>query len=107
MAFARVQVSPEVRRGQPIEIRISIRHAMETGFRVDDAGQRVARNVIPSFVCRYNGEVVFRANLGSGIAANPYLRYYITAVESGELAFEWVDDAGERGEARASVRVTA
>ena len=32
--------------------------------------------------------------------------FYVTATESGELAFEWVDDAGERGDARAAIVVT-
>ena len=105
MAFARIQIPPSVKRGDAIEVRISIRHPMETGFRVDDVGRTIARNTIRDLVCRYRGTEVFRANLGSGIAANPYLRFYVTATESGELAFEWVDDAGERGDARAAVVV--
>jgi sulfur-oxidizing protein SoxZ len=105
MAFARVQVPQAVRRGEAIEVRISIRHPMETGFRVNDVGKTIARNTIREFVCRYNGVDVFRASLGSGIAANPYLRFFVAAVDSGELTFEWIDDAGERGDARATVTV--
>jgi sulfur-oxidizing protein SoxZ len=107
MAFARVQVPSSARRGEAVEVRISIRHPMETGFRVDDSGRTVARNTIREFVCRYNGKDVFRASLGSGIAANPYLRFFVTAADSGEFTFEWVDDAGERGDARAAITVTA
>jgi len=105
MAFARIQLPPSVKRGDPIEVRISIRHPMETGFRVDDVGRTIARNTLRDLVCRYRGAEVFRASLGSGIAANPYLRFYVTATESGEMVFEWVDDAGERGDARAAVVV--
>ena len=50
-----------------------------------------------TFTCRYNGELVFAARLSSGIAANPYLRFFVTARARGELSFEWVDDAGVRG----------
>jgi sulfur-oxidizing protein SoxZ len=56
-------------------------------------------------VCRYNGEEVFRAELGSGISANPYLQFYVRAGDSGDLVFDWVDDAGERGSERASLTV--
>ena len=105
-AGSRVQVPTEVRRGQPFEVKISVRHPMETGFRVDDMGKPIARNTIHEFICRYNGTPVFAANLGSGIAANPYLRFFVTALDSGELKFEWVDDAGERGDAAATLRVT-
>jgi sulfur-oxidizing protein SoxZ len=105
MAFARVQVPADVKRGEAFEVRLSIRHPMETGYRVDDLGRPIARNTLRELVCRCNGAVVMRANLGSGIAANPYLRFFVTASESGEIAFEWVDDAGERGVARAALRV--
>ena len=105
MAFARIQLPPSVKAGEAIEVRVSIRHPMETGFRVDDMGKTIARNTIKDLVCRYDGREVFRASLGSGIAANPYLRVWVTATVTGDLAFEWVDDAGERGDARATVTV--
>jgi sulfur-oxidizing protein SoxZ len=79
---------------------------METGFRFDLMGQAVPKNVINSLRVRYNGTEVFRAELGSGIAANPYLQFYTVAEASGEFAFEWVDDAGERGSETAALAVT-
>jgi hypothetical protein len=33
------------------------------------------------------------------------LRFFVTARESGPLAFEWVDDRGVRGDERAAVTV--
>ena len=105
MALARIQLPASAKRGEVIEVRIAIQHPMETGFRFDISGRAIPKNVINQLVCRYNGMEVFRAELGSGIAANPYLRFWITATASGELAFEWVDDAGERGDARAAINV--
>ena len=35
--------------------------------------------------------------------ANPFLSFYLTAQEAGELVFEWVDDSGVRGSERAVV----
>ena len=103
---ARVQLPQAAKRGEVIEIRIAIQHPMETGFRFDLMGQAVPKNVINSLRVRYNGAEVFRAELGSGIAANPYLQFYTVAEASGELVFEWVDDAGERGSETAAVAVT-
>ena len=105
MPDARVNVPPEVSRGKPFEVRILIRHPMETGYRTDDADKPIPRNVLSTFTCRYNGETVFSARLSSGIAANPYLRFFVTARESGQLAFEWIDDAGVRGDERVAVTV--
>jgi sulfur-oxidizing protein SoxZ len=105
MADARVNIPARVTRGEPFEVRIQIRHPMETGYRTDDMGKSIPRNAIRTFTCRYNGEPVFTAQLSSGIAANPYLRFFVTAGASGELAFEWTDDAGVRGAERAAVTV--
>ena len=105
MPDARISVPPSVARGKPFEVRIIIRHAMETGYRTDESGKSIPRNVIKTFTCRYNGDVVFSARMSSGIAANPYLRFFVTAKDSGQLAFEWVDDNGVRGSDSAAVTV--
>jgi sulfur-oxidizing protein SoxZ len=105
MADSRINVPAEIHRGEPFEVRISIRHAMETGYRTDTVGKTIPRNVIRTFTCRYNGELVFAVRMSSGIAANPYLRFFVAGRESGTLDFEWIDDAGERGVAQVPVKV--
>jgi len=107
MALARIQVSEQAKRGELVTVRVAIQHPMETGFRFDNMGRPIAKNVINTLTCRYNGVEVFRAEMGSGISANPYLQFYMRAAASGELVFEWVDDAGERGTERASLTVAA
>jgi len=104
---ARVQLPPSARRGEVIEVRIAIQHPMETGFRFDMMGKAVPKNVINSLVVRYNGSQVFRAEMGPGVAANPYLQFYAVADRSGEFVFEWVDDEGNRGSERAAIAVTS
>lgn len=104
---ARVQVPKQARRGEVIEIRIVIQHVMETGYRLDNFGRAIPKNVINNLVARYNGVEIFRAEMGSGIAANPYLQFCARAEASGEIEFSWVDDAGERGSERASITVVA
>ena len=64
---ARISVPQNARRGDQIEIRIAIQHPMETGYRVEDNGTAITKNVINKLVCRYNGAEVFRAEMGSGI----------------------------------------
>jgi sulfur-oxidizing protein SoxZ len=102
---ARVQMPKQAKRGEVIDVRISIKHPMETGFRFDFMGKSIPKNVINRFVARYNGAEIFRAELGSGIAANPYLQFFTVAEASGEMVFEWVDDNGNRGEERAAISV--
>ena len=100
-----VQVPPQAKRGEVIQIGIAIQHPMETGFRYDDGGRAIAKNVIHDLVARYNGVEIFRATMGSGIAANPYLQFWTVAEASGAIEFSWVDDTGQQGAARASITV--
>ena len=102
---ARIAVPQNARRGDQIEIRIAIQHPMETGYRVEDNGTAITKYVINKLVCRYNGAEVFRAEMGSGISANPYLSFFIVAAASGELRFDWVDDAGVAGSERSAIIV--
>jgi sulfur-oxidizing protein SoxZ len=103
--LARVQVPAQARRGEIIQIRIAIQHPMETGYRPDNFGRRIPKNVINTLVCRYNGVEVFRAEMGSGISANPLLQFHVRAEDSGEFVFDWVDDSGQRGSERAPIAV--
>lgn len=107
MADARIQVPAQIRRGEAFEVKVIIRHAMETGYRLTDEGKPIPRNVIREVTCTYNGSVVFRVETSSGISANPLLTFYVTARDSGELVFDWVDDTGARGSERAPVVVSA
>jgi len=106
VASSKIQLPDSARRGEPVEIRILIQHPMETGFRRDAGGQRVPRNALHSFACRYNGVEVFRATLSTGIAANPVLRFFIRADKTGELDFWWLDDEDVAGGAKARLVVT-
>ena len=102
---ARIQAPATAKRGEVIEIRIAIQHPMETGFRLDDSGRAIPKNVINKLSCRYNGVEVFRAEMGSGVAANPFLDFFTIAEASGELVFDWVDDEGLAGSERVKLTV--
>jgi sulfur-oxidizing protein SoxZ len=105
MSVARILVPAQAKRGELVEIRIAIQHPMETGFRMDNLGKMIPKNTIGNLACHYNGVEVFRAEMGSGIAANPYLQFYLLAQESGSVEFSWVDDAGEKGSASSTITV--
>lgn len=105
MANARIQVPTAVKQGETFEIRLLIRHPMETGFRHDNVGKPIPQNVIKRITCRYNGVEVFSAELFPGVAANPYFSFFTVAESSGELEFVWTDDAGVTETERVSIKV--
>lgn len=94
MARVVVTLPARARRGEVIEIRTLAGHAMETGFRRTQTGELIARDIVTRFVCTYNGEEVFRAELHPAIAANPLIAFSTVATESGTLEFRWSGDNG-------------
>lgn len=106
MAQAFIKVADGVRAGELITVKVLIRHRMESGHRRDRVGARIPRNIIHSFSAHYDGEEVFRMELFSGIAANPYLEFRTRATVSGELVCRWQDDAGEHYSQSVSISVS-
>lgn len=94
MARAFINLPASIRRGEVIEIRTLINHPMETGYRRDSGGDLLTRDIIRRFTCRYDGEVVFSAELHAAISANPYIAFHTVAVASGLLSFTWEGDNG-------------
>lgn len=105
MSHTRIQVPAEIKSGEAFEVRVLIRHPMETGFRYDDTGRLIPQNVVNHVLCRYNEVEVFRAELFSGIAANPYLAFFTVATASAELEVSWTDDAGATESERVTITV--
>ena len=95
MARVLINLPARAKRGEVIEIKTLIAHPMETGYRLGPTGAVISRDIINSFVCTYNGEVVFRAERFPAIAANPFIAFSTVATESGEIVFSWTDDHGQ------------
>jgi sulfur-oxidizing protein SoxZ len=94
MARALINVPAKARHGEIIEIKALVSHPMETGYRTGADGTLVPRDIINRFVCTYNGEEIFSADLFPAVAANPFFSFTTVATESGLMAFRWFDDQG-------------
>ena len=105
MASTLINVPTKAKRGDIIEIKTLMSHIMETGYRHTATGEIIPRNIITSFICRFNGAEIFRADLFPAIAANPFMTFFTTATESGRFEFEWTGDQGFSEHASASITV--
>jgi sulfur-oxidizing protein SoxZ len=105
MARALINVPAKAKRGEVIEIKTLIQHDMETGFRPDNTGKPLPRNIITEFVCKYNGEEIFRAEMFPAISANPFFTFSTIATESGTITFEWTGDNGFSANESAKISV--
>ncbi len=105
MASALINVPAKARRGDVIEIKTLMSHIMETGYRHLASGELIPRDIITSFICRFNGAEIFRADLFPAISANPFITFFMTVNESGKFEFEWTGDSGFSETASASIIV--
>lgn len=94
MAAIRLKVPETARAGEAVEIKALIQHDMESGYRLDNKGEPIARNILTDFSCDYGGQTVFSASFGPGIAANPIVTFYLRAATSGDVTFTWVEQTG-------------
>ncbi|MCZ6664232.1 MAG: thiosulfate oxidation carrier complex protein SoxZ [Gammaproteobacteria bacterium] len=108
MAKARVKISKKIKKGEPFQVKTLISHKMESGQRKnEETGENFPRKIINTFICKLDGEEVFRAKLYPAVSANPFLSFYVTAEKSGELEFIWIDDDGTETQYKKSFEVPA
>ncbi len=90
----RIKLPDQIAAGDVIEIKALIMHVMETGNRKSRDGERIPRNIIHTFTAEYDGALVFTAEFGPGISANPFLAFFLKVPGAGELRVTWRDDEG-------------
>ncbi len=91
----RIKLPERAATGEIIEIKALIRHVMETGNRRDPNGKVIPRDIIHTFRATYEGQTVFSADWGPGIAANPYIAFYFKVPGPGAFKFTWIGDTGQ------------
>ncbi len=106
MFNARISMPPEARAGDIIEIKVLTRHPMDRGGQSDGKGGTVPRQIINRLTATYAGEQIFRIDLYTGVAANPFVSFTTRAVASGDIIFEWREDGGATYTRMARLTVT-
>ncbi|MET0368365.1 MAG: thiosulfate oxidation carrier complex protein SoxZ [Methylobacterium sp.] len=105
MARALINLPKTAKAGDVIAIKTLIAHPMETGFRPGADGRILPRNIVTEFVCRFEDEEIFRAELFPASAANPFLTFTWVATRSGRFSFTWRGDGGFDQTETASITV--
>jgi sulfur-oxidizing protein SoxZ len=100
-----VNVPANARLGDVVEVRALIQHPMETGYRRGSDGQPLLRELVRRLECRFEGQLVFTAELHAAISANPYVAFQMKVPGSGTLTVLWQGDKGLQHSE--SVRITA
>lgn len=101
----RLRLPDTIVRGETIEVRALVTHVMETGNRRDPDGNPIPRNIINTFSAHFDDALVFKAEFGSGISANPFLAFHLKVSHPGELRVTWEADDGSAAEERVMIDV--
>jgi sulfur-oxidizing protein SoxZ len=72
---------------------------MDSGFRVNDAGQKIPRNIIHTVKVLLNEQLILEADLGTAMTSPVYLAFPLQVPAAGGVVrVLWFDDAGQSGE---------
>ena len=92
--------------GDMVEVKVLMKHVMETGLRKDSkTGELIPAHYISEVTCSHNGAAIFRCNLGPAISKNPYLSFMVSGPQVGDtLELASVDNKGETDSGSAVVK---
>lgn len=82
--------------GDTVEVKVLMRHDMETGQRKDASGQVVPAHYIKTLVAKVKDKVVLDANFGPSVSKDPFLSFKFKGAAKGDkVSVTWVDTAGD------------
>ena len=97
--LTRLALTGQVKPGANIEARWSAAHPMDSGFRVDDSGRRIPKNIIHTVRAYLNDRLIMEADLGTSMTSPVYLAFPVSVpTEGGIVKVIWQDDSGQMGE---------
>jgi len=83
-------------QGDTADLRVLIKHPMETGTRKTATGIAPA-HFIQSLVVQHNGKTVFDAQWSQSVSRDPVLGLRVRGAKTGDrISITWVDNRGER-----------
>jgi sulfur-oxidizing protein SoxZ len=79
-----------------VDVKILMRHDMETGQRKDAAGKTVPAWFIQNLNVKAQGKDVFNAHFGSAISKDPFLNFKYKGSKGDKLTVSWLDTKGDK-----------
>lgn len=85
-----------VSAGDITEVKVLIKHDMETGQRKDASGNVVPAHFIQTVVATCNGRTVFEAETGTSISKDPFISFKFRNGNKGDkVSVSWTDNKGD------------
>jgi sulfur-oxidizing protein SoxZ len=79
-----------------VEVKVLMRHDMETGQRKDASGQAIPAHFIQKLVAKCNDKVVLDSLLGTSVSKDPFLSFKFKGGKKGDkINVTWHDNKGD------------
>lgn len=79
-----------------VEVKLMIRHPMESGLRKDENGKKIPAHFIETLEVKCNEKLVFDAYLGMAVSENPFIQFSFKGGAKGDLLeVTWKDNRGD------------
>ena len=91
-------------QGDVADVRILMRHPMETGQRKDAKGATIPAWFIQNVTATCNGKTVLSAEWGPAVAKNPFLSFRFAGGKPGDkVVITWTDNHGDKRSDEATI----
>lgn len=81
--------------GEVVEVKVLMRHDMETGQRKDASGAVIPAHFIQKLVAKCNDKVVLDSLFGTSIARDPFLSFKFKGKKGDKVSVSWTDNKGD------------
>lgn len=82
--------------GDIVEVKVLMRHDMETGQRKDASGKIMPAHFIQNLTAKCNDKVVLNAQFGPSVSKDPFLAFKFKGGAKGDkVSVTWMDNKGD------------
>ena len=91
-------------QGDVADVRILMRHPMETGQRKNSKGELIPVHFIQNIVVTHNGKTVLDAQWSQAVSRDPFLGLRVKGAKVGDkISVTWTDNKGDKRTDEATV----
>lgn len=83
--------------GGVVDVKVLMKHDMETGQRKDASGKVIPAHHITTIIATYKDKQVFEAQFGPAVSKDPFLNFKFKGGAKGEtVSITWVDNKNDK-----------
>lgn len=89
--------------GGVVDVKILMKHDMESGQRKDAAGKTIPQWFISTVNVKAQGKDVFKGEFGPAVSKDPFLNFKYKGAKGDKVVVNWVDNRGDKRTDEATV----